>query len=313
MDYLDCQFSLQNEPFRAIEHIMKKFIFIFALFCQTAFSAPLKVMASFSVLADMVRIIGGEDVDVACLVPENADPHVYQPTAGDARLLKETQLVIINGLGFEGWMTRLIESSGYKGAVVIASENIKARQLPDQKTADPHAWHNVQNGILYAKTIKEALKKHLPHAQTRIEQKAAAYIKQLEELDKWVKDKYQQIPSHVTKIVVTTHDAFSYYGTAYGIVFKSPVGISTEAEPSPSDVARLIETIRKENIKAIFLENLAKSRLLQEIAMQAKGLKIQGELYADSLSDPKESYSPAKTYVDMIRHNTNEIINALTH
>ncbi len=290
---------------------MKKLIFIFGFLCQTALGAPLKVVASFSVLGDMVRILGGEDVEVSVIVPESADPHVYQPTAANSSQLCQAELVIINGLGFEGWMTRLIESSGYKGPVVCASKEVKPRLLPDQKSTDPHAWHNVQNGILYVKVITQALKDHLPEARVRIEENCQKYIKQLEDLDKWVKAQYRTIPPHVAKTVVTTHDAFSYYGEAYGITFKSPVGISTEAEPSPREVALLIETIRKENIKAVFLENLAKSRLLMEIAKEARGLNVESELYADSLSDPQDPKSPAKTYLEMIRHNTNEIVHAL--
>lgn len=296
---------------------MKKFLLIFALLCplvsHNALAAPLKVVATFSVLADMIRLIGGEDVEVSVIVPENADPHVYQPTSANVCSLQKAELVVINGLGFEGWMTRLIESSGYKGPVITASEKVNPRQLPDEKSTDPHAWHDVQNGIAYVKAIAHGLKERLPEAKERIEKNTQVYLKDLETLDSWVKEQYRQVPSHIPKIVVTTHDAFSYYGQAYGITFKSPVGISTEAEPSPKDVAQLIETIRKENIKAIFLENLAKSRLLQEIAREARGLDIQGELYADSLSDPKEEKSPAKTYISMIRHNTSEIIKALIY
>lgn len=305
--------SLKIMPQRAGSSFCFSILLIFCLLCQTALGAPLKVVASFSVLGDMIRTIGGEDVDVSVIVPENADPHVYQPTSADARLLQQAHLVVINGLGFEGWMTRLIEPSGYKGSIITAAEKVKPRLLPDQKATDPHAWHNVQNGILYVKTIGNALKEQIPNAKDRIEKNTQAYIKKLEELDQWVKDQYNRVPAHVPKIVVTTHDAFSYYGSAYGIDFKSPVGISTEAEPSPRDVSLLIETIRKENIKAIFLENLAKSRLLEEIAKEARGMKIESELYADSLSDPKLENSPAKTYIEMIRHNTQEIVRALIY
>jgi zinc/manganese transport system substrate-binding protein len=295
-----------------VSFIYLSIFLLIGLFCQTALGTPLKVVASFSVLGDMISNIGGEAVDVSTIVPHNADPHVYQPTSADACALNSAQLVVINGLGFEGWMTRLIESSGYKGPIVVASEKVKSRILADQKSSDPHAWHDVQNGILYTKAISQALIKLLPQHQNQIEKNTQQYIKKLEALDVWVKAEYCKVPNTVVKVVVTTHDAFSYYGQAYGIVFKSPVGISTEAEPSPQDVAHLIETIRKENIKAIFLENLAKSRLLQEIAKEARGLKIKGELYADSLSDPKDKNSPAKTYIEMIQHNTREIIQALT-
>jgi zinc/manganese transport system substrate-binding protein len=291
---------------------MKIIILFLTLLGHSACAEPLKVVASFPILGDIIRTIGGTEVNVSVIVPENADPHVYQPTTANATDLSAAHLVVTNGLGFEGWMTRLIESSGYKGEVVVATDKVTPRLLPDKKTPDPHAWHDVQNGILYVQTICAALIKHKPEAKQIFEKNAQSYIKKLKDLDQWVKDQYHKIPEQTTKIVITTHDAFSYYGNAYGITFKSPVGISTEAEPSATDVAKLIELIRKNHVKAVFIENLAKSRLIQEIALEA-AVNVDGELYADSLSDPASEHSPAKTYIEMIKHNTIEIITALTN
>lgn len=276
--------------------------------------AKLKVVTSFSILGDLVRQIGGEDVEVDIIVPENADPHVYQPVPSDAKKLSQAGLVIVNGLGFEGWFDRLITNSEYKKEVVVAANGIRQpRLLLDTKignvVADPHAWHDVKNVILYVNEIKTALQKNLPDLKDMFEKKAEKYIKSLKDLDQWVQDQFKEIKMEQRK-VITTHDAFAYYGDAYGIEFLSPVGISTDAEPSAAKVADLIKTIKENNIRAVFIENLSSRKLIEQIAKEAR-TDVDGILYADSLSDPKVTNSPAKTYIEMIRHNTLSIRKAL--
>ena len=279
----------------------------------------LKVVATFSILGDLIRQVGKDFVDVNIIVPENADPHVYRPNPKDAKLLAQADLIITNGLGFEGWLDRLIDNSGYKGPLVVAAKNVTPRPLsPEPKgnskaetAKDPHAWHSVPNAILYVEVIAEALKEALPDHKCAIEKNRQAYVAQLKELDSWIRQAYSNLPSS-QRYVVTTHDAFWYYGETYAIHLLAPVGISTDAEPAAAAVAKLIKEIQEKKIRAVFIENLSSGKLLEEIANEAK-VTLGGTLYADSLSGPANSAtpSPAATYSDMIRYNTTEIIKAL--
>ncbi len=279
----------------------------------------LQVVASFSILGDLVRQVGRDLVEVTIIVPENADPHVYQPNPRDARLLAKADLVFTNGLGFEGWLDRLIDNSGYKGPVVVATKNVTARPLSldvDEKSKkesakDPHAWHSVQNAILYVDVISDALQSILPDQKSTIQENHDIYREKLLNLNKWIHHQYAEIPAS-NRYVVTTHDAFWYYGEAYNVHFLAPVGISTDAEPAAAAVAHLIRVIREKNIKAVFIENLANGKLIEEIAHEAK-VSLGGVLYADSLSSTSSETkdAPAATYIDMLRHNTQEIVKAL--
>lgn len=294
-------------------------VVIFASIAHAASTPPpstkLKIVASFSILGDMVRQVGGGLVDVQVIVPENADPHVYQPTPQDAKMIARADLVIRNGLGFEGWLDRLIDNSGYKGPNVIAAQKVTPRPLPQtghttSKTiVDPHAWHCVQNAILYVDVITQALKVALPDHQLILDEHKRKYIDELKNLDSWIRAEYRKLPSE-RRYVITTHDAFWYYGDAYNVQFLSPIGISTDAEPTAAAVAQLIRDIREKQIRAIFIENLSSRKLIEEIAKEAK-ISIDGILYADSLSDSQASNLPAQTYVDLMRHNTLQIIKGL--
>lgn len=285
----------------------------------TAPKKKLTVVATFSVLGDMIRQIGQNLVDVKIIVPENSDPHIYQSTPQDAKLISKADMVIRNGFGFEGWFDRLIDNSGYKGPHVVATQYVTARPLLTATTqnqyslkdipVDPHAWHSVKNAILYAQTITEALITALPNHKQEIEKNYQRYKWELENLDTWVHQQYADIPE-TDRYVITTHDAFWYYGNAYGIQFLSPVGISTDAEPAASAVAQLIRDIKNKNIRAVFIENLSSRKLIEEIAKEAN-VSIEGVLYADSLSNPQEPNSAAPSYLDMIRHNTREIVKQL--
>lgn len=270
--------------------------------------AKLKTVASFSILGDMVSRIGGDRIELTTLVGPNADTHVYEPKPADAKLIAESSVLFVNGLGFEGWMTRLVEASGYKGPVIVASEGVKPREMEEdgQQITDPHAWQDLSNGVLYASNIAAGLCKADPDGCDTYRKNAEAYQGELKAIDKDVRDKVATVPADQRK-VITSHDAFGYFGAAYGIEFIAPLGISTDAEASAADVARLIEQIKATGIKALFIENMTDPRLIEQIASET-GAKSGGELYADALSAPGEG---AETYIDMFRHNIGLLATAM--
>ncbi len=283
---------------------MKKLIiaFLLASFSLPAWAAdrPLHVVASFSILADMVRNVGGDDVVVTSLVAPDADTHAYQPTTEDAKSLAKADMIFVNGLGFEGWMQRLIEASGTKGAVVVASEGIKSRVMIDdgKKITDPHAWQDLANGRVYVKNIAAALERAVPEHATAISARAAHYDAELVKVDAETRKQLADIPAKQRKII-TSHDAFGYFGAAYGVTFLAPVGISTEAEPSASDVAKLVKQIKAEGVREVFIENMTNPKLIEQIGKDA-GAELGGTLYSDALSAPTGS---APTYLAMFSNN----------
>ena len=260
----------------------------------------LKVVTSFTILRDFAEKItrGLNHIEIKSIVPPEADPHSYQPTPLDSKILFEANMIFINGLEFEKGIEKMIQSSGFKGNLYMATQNVKVR--PD--LVDPHTWHNVQNAILYVIELRDAFCTQDSKHKNTYQKNAAELIKTLEELDRWIKKELKPIPTQ-KRIVVTTHDAFWYFGKAYGIQFLSPVGISTEAEASAQNVAKLINFINEHNIKAVFVENLANPKLIEQIANETKR-SLQGTLYADSLSDPN---GPAPDFVSMIKHNVQTI------
>ena len=271
-------------------------------------TCPLKIVVSFSVLQDLVEEIGGEHVEVSAIVPPNADPHTYQPKPADAKSLSRADIIFMNGLGFEGWLGRLVAASGFKGALVVAGENIPARLSPANRETDPHAWHNVENAIRYAQTISRTLVDFDPLHKNYYEKRLAHYVNQLKNLHHEIHALFKGIPQENRK-VVTTHDAFGYFGEAYQVSFFSPIGVNTEIQPSAQAIARLIDFIRLHAITAMFVENLASKQLLNQIAEET-GVRVGGTLYADSLS---EKAGPAPTYIEMMRYNATLIANALRH
>jgi zinc/manganese transport system substrate-binding protein len=299
-----------------------------------------KVVASFSILGDLVRQVGGDRIDVVTLVGPDGDAHVFEPAPADARRVAEAKLVVVNGLGFEGWLDRLVKASGYKGPVAVASEGIAAREVDeadhhehagheaheehahdeaghdhdeaghhahDHGGLDPHAWQSVANARLYIRNIRDALIAADPEGRPVYEANAAAYTGTLDGLEAEVKAAVAKIPRDARR-VITTHDAFGYFAAAYGIEFLAAQGVSSDSEPSARDVARLVRQIREDAVRAVFLENIADARLMQRIAEETRA-KIGGTLYSDALSPPD---GPAPTYVDMMRHNVREIGTALT-
>jgi zinc/manganese transport system substrate-binding protein len=281
-----------------------------AMLCAPAVAradTKIKVVASFSIIADLVRQVGGEHVDVVSLVGPNTDMHVFQPSPAHSKMLAAAQLVVINGLGFEGWADRLVQASGYKGVAIVASKGIKAlADTTGHGRYDPHAWQEVANVKTYVTNIRDALVRVDPSRRADFESAADRYLQVLDALDQEIRATFADIPQAQRK-VITSHDAFTYYGDAYGIRFHAPQGVSGDSEPTARDVAQLIRQIRQERVKALFVENISDKRLIERIVKET-GATLGGALYSDALSQPTES---AGTYVDMMRHNTRLIAQAL--
>ncbi len=269
----------------------------------------IKAIASFSILGDMVRQVGGDRVEVAALVGSDGDAHVYEPTPADAKNLSAANILFVNGLGFEGWMDRLENSSGFKGKVVVASHGVKSRQMveDEKKITDPHAWQSLANGKLYVANIRDGLIAVDPDGRATYEANAAKYLGEIAGEEVSVKQALDKLPPERRKII-TSHDAFGYFGAAYGLEVIAPEGVSTESEASAKDVAKIIRQIKAEKIPAVFMENITDHRLLEQIAHET-GAKIGGTLYTDALSQPD---GPAGTYLDMFRNNIEMLTAALS-
>ena len=237
----------------------------------------LKVVATFSILADFVKNVGGDRVDVQALVGPNSDAHVYQPSPSDAKKLTDAKVIVTNGLGFEGWIARLIKASGTKAPMIVATKGVNPRKAEDghgHGDADPHAWQSIANAKIYVANIRDALIAADPAGKSAYEANATAYLARLDALDAEVKAAIAKIPADRRKII-TTHDAFGYFAAAYGVTFIAPQGVSTESEVSAKDVARIITQIRKQKIPAVFLENITDDRLLKRIGAES-GARIGG-------------------------------------
>ena len=264
----------------------------------------LNVVASFSILADFVRNVGGNKINLTTLVGADGDVHVYTPAPADAKRVAEAKLVIVNGLGLEGWLPRLVQSSGSKGQVVTASAGIVPLKLGS--AADPHAWQSVPNAKVYATDIANALAAAAPDEADFFRAQVKTYLEKLETLDREVREAIAKIPPERRK-VISTHDAFGYFSAEYGIQFIAPLGVSTETEPSARDIAAIIAQIKAQKIPAVFLENISDDRLIRRIAAET-GSKVGGTLISDGLTGEK---GPAPTYIDMVRHNIKALTSAL--
>ncbi|TAL88460.1 MAG: metal ABC transporter substrate-binding protein [Candidimonas sp.] len=308
-------------------------------FVWAADAAPLKVVASFSVLGDMVRVIGGDHIALTTIVGPNGDAHTFEPTPKDARALSQAKILVVNGLGFETWMPRLVAASGFKGQEVVASKGVTPRQLTSAEQAlgameekherasvrhrhgrravagaredsnahiDPHAWQSLSNGLIYVQNITAALAAADPQHADDYKEHARMYMQQIKLLDARIKQSLAAIPEARRKIV-TSHDAFGYFGQAYGVQFISTVGISNEAEPSAKEIASIIRQVKREHVPAVFIENISNSKLIREISRET-GAKIGGILYSDALAAPDQ---PAGTYLGMFEWNAGKLIYAL--
>ncbi|WP_261641490.1 metal ABC transporter substrate-binding protein [Erwinia mallotivora] len=273
-----------------------------------AMAKTVDTVASFSVLADIVKEVGGDHVRVKSLVGFNGDPHSFEPTPQDSQALSKADVVFVSGLGLEGWMDRLISASEYKGKVVVASDGITTRKMEeDGKTiTDPHAWNSMKNGEVYASNVMNALIAADPQDAAYFHQRGSAYLEQLEKLDKWAQSSFAAVPVAKRK-VLTSHDAFGYFGERYGVSFLSPVGFSTESEASASDVAGLITQLKKEHIRSYFIENQTDPRLVKQIAA-ATGAQPGGELFPEALT---KKGGEADSYVAAFKHNVNAMISSM--
>lgn len=287
---------------------------------QAADKVP--VVASFSIIGDLVNQVGGDQVEVALLVGPDIDMHSFQPSPTDSRKLADARLVVTNGLGLEGWADRLVKASGYRGAQLVASKGVKplaAHEHGEHEkhdghkgeahghgASDPHAWQDVGNVKKYVANIRDALIAIDPDHQSDYRKNAERYLNELDALDRDIRAAVATIPPDRRR-VITTHDAFNYFEKAYGIEFLAAQGVSGDSEPSARDIARLIRQIRKEKVAALFFENVAGERLLERIAAETSA-RLGGTLYSDALSAPG---GPAATYLDLMRHNIKTIAAAL--
>jgi zinc/manganese transport system substrate-binding protein len=287
-------------------HLPRRFLLAsataFALLGSSAYATePLPVVASFSILGDLVKVVGGDRVSVTTLVGPDEDAHVFEPKPSDAKAIAQSKLLVVNGLGFEPWATKLARAAAYKGLTVVASQGVKGRTLADEHghtEGDPHAWQNPNNVVLYVHNIASGLAKADPAGADQFQANADAYAKELLKLDAWAKTQFAAIPPAKRK-VITSHDAFGYFAARYHISFLAPQGISTDAEPSAKGVAKLIRQIQREKIRAVFVENMANPKLIAQLSRDA-GVTLGAALYADALSAPGQ---PGATYLDMLRHN----------
>jgi zinc/manganese transport system substrate-binding protein len=283
---------------------------------QAQAAEPIKAVATFTVIADVVKQVGGDHVQVTSLVGPNGDPHAYEPTPADAQALKQADVVFMSGLHMEGWMDRLIKASGQARPPVILSEGIKTREMTEDEGGhddhehehgvDPHVWNNPLNVVVYTRNVVKALSQIDPTDAATYQANGERYIAKLEALDRYAREQIAQVPKARRK-VLTSHDAFGYFGDAYGVQFISPLGISTEAEASAQDVGKLIRQIKQEHVTTYFFENSNDPRLVQQIA-KASGAQPGGELYVEALSPAN---GPAPTYTDMFRYNVDTLVKAM--
>ncbi|MET3615116.1 zinc/manganese transport system substrate-binding protein [Rhizobium aquaticum] len=277
-------------------------------FAGAASAKDLNVVASFTVLADVVHQVGGDKVKVTSLVQPNGDPHEFQPSPADAKHLKAADVVFVSGEGLEGWMDRLISASGTKNKPVTVSEGIKLNQMEEggKTVTDPHVWNSPVNVKVWVKNIEAALKAADPEDAAVFTANADSYQKKLDAMDAFAHQKIDKIPEDRRK-VLTSHDAFGYFGAEYKVKFLSPLGVSTETEASAANVAKLIDQIKSEGVKTYFFENSNDPRLVKQVA-KATGATSGGELYVESLS---KQDGPASTYEKMFRFNVEQLSAAM--
>lgn len=280
---------------------------IFALhpLAVTAQTEPQRVVASFSILADMAQELAPTGVQVTPLVGPDSDAHVYEPKPADGKRLAQADLVLINGLGFEGWIERMVKVSGYRGQVAVASQGIQARS-GGHHHSDPHAWQDLAMARRYAANISAAFAQRWPARRDEVNRRNADYVARIDQLDAQVRLWLGAVP-RAQRRVITSHDAFGYFGAAYGVDFLAPQGWNTHSEPSAAAVARLIRQIKRDGVRAIFLENISDPRLVERIASEG-GVRIGGTLYSDALSKADGS---APTYLRLVEHNARSLATAL--
>jgi zinc/manganese transport system substrate-binding protein len=287
-----------------------------------ALAEPLKVVASFSIIGDFAKNVGGNRVDVTTLVGPDGDAHVYEPSPADAVSMASAKLVLVNGLHFEGFLQRLVEASASKAAIIELTKGITpidfkpefaeaeaaegGHEGHNHGSTDPHAFQSVVNAKVYVKNIAEAFCNADSAGCDTYKANATAYTDKLDALDKEVREAIAAIPQE-KRVVITSHDAFGYFEHEYGLTFLAPQGLSTESEPSAADVAKLVEQVKQDKAAAIFVENITNPRLIEQISVET-GIKVGGTLYSDALS---KADAPAPTYIDLMRNNIKQIKGAI--
>lgn len=295
-----------------------------ALLASPAYAAdtPLPVVTSFSILGDIVREVGAADIALTTLVGPDGDAHTYEPTPADVRKLAAARVLFVNGLDFETWLPRLLKSAGFAGTIVTVSNGVTPRVFAQHVVhhhphhhhhhdhqggdVDPHAWQNLANGVIYTRNVAEGLAAADPTRAVAYRQRADSYIAKLEALHERIKTMLAAIPAQRRK-VLTSHDAFGYFGDAYGVTFIAATGSSGDAEPSAAELAALITQVKREKVAAVFVENMTSPKLVAQIARET-GARAGGTLYSDALSKPGE---PAATYLGMCEWNAKQLVAAL--
>ncbi len=290
--------------------LRRSFVTLIALAPLNALAADKpRVVATFSILADLVRQVGGDAVSVDAFVGPDGDVHAYEPRPRDLRTLLAASLLVRNGLGLEGWMDRLTTAAGFKGRVVTAAERVAPRTMKEQGGAlatDPHAWQDPRNTLLYVQAIAQGLASADPGNAAAYRDRATAYSARLTDMDEWITRQFAAIPAERRRIV-TTHDAFGYYGARYGVELLSAEGFSTEFEPSAKAIAALVAQVKREQVRAVFIENMTSPRMAQMLSRET-GAVLGGTVYSDALSP---AGGPAASYLDLLRHNTNSFAAAM--
>jgi len=273
-------------------------------------SDSLNVLATESFLGDIARNVAGSRVKIDVLLPVTTDPHEYEPKPQDITRLAQSQVLIINGLGYEAWLQKTLDSLGGQRLVIVTTNGLVPNPDPsgEHPQGDPHMWMDPLKVINYVGQIQQGLSQADPGGKAVYAQNAAAYIAQLQELDQWVKDQVNQLPVK-DRLLVTNHDALGYFAQAYGFKIVGAVipSVSPDVSPSPQQLGGLIDTIRKSGAPAIFLD-IGENRELADQVASETGVKVVTDLYVESTSGPN---GPAPTYIDMIKYDVNRIISVL--
>lgn len=266
-----------------------------------------RVVTTFSILADITREIGGDDIQLTNLVGADADAHVFEPAPAQVRAVLEADLVIANGLDFEPWLERLLANGEARGTRIDASKGVVPMTVleDDQRLVDPHAWQSLGNAEIYARNITQALVQLVPARAAAFEARRDSWLGRLGALRQSIAPRLMALPPERRR-VLTSHDAFGYFAQEWRLQFLAAQGVSDAAEPSAAEVAGLIRQLRAEGVRAIFVENIRDARLVKQIAEEA-GARVGGTLYSDALA----AEGPASTYLGMYRQNVERLLQAL--
>ncbi|MEM1325362.1 MAG: zinc ABC transporter substrate-binding protein [Bacteroidota bacterium] len=269
---------------------------------------PYKVIATASIFADMAKNIATDRIEIETIVPIGGDPHMHEPTPRDAQLVIDADLILKNGLTFEGWLNELIDNSGTSAKSILITAGVEAISSEQYAgSSDPHAWMSAENGLIYIENIKNALIQLDPEGREEYEFNYGVYKQQLEDLDAYIRTRVNDIPEE-KRVLITSHDAFQYYGRRYGIRLESVLGVSTDADVQTADIVRLSEVIKSTSVPAVFIESTVNPKLLAQLAKD-NNVKVGGKLFADSIGDED---SEAPSYYDMLKYNTDTVVEALT-